>query len=181
MKNGFITGLKALVAMIGMLLMVGCSCTPSMAPRDIHVLIDNSLRTADGKLKSVQVDMIAVNAGELERWKMESLQNYWTPGKSALATAADKVIFKFDPTENIPEKTFPKTHAVWDIWGKKEAMDLVIVADIPGFQTPQAGMADPRRQIITLNGCRWDNTDPIQVSISSAGVVILTQPKPDKK
>lgn len=180
MKNSMINGMKVLVALGAMLLTVGCSCTPAMNPRDVQVKIDNSLRSADGKLKSVQVDMIAVNAGELEGWKMESLQNYWTPGKSILATSADKVVLKFDTTENIPEKTFSKADAHWAAWDKKGAMDLVIVADIPGFQTPQAGMADPRRQIVTLNGCRWDNEDAIQVSVSSAGVVILTQPKPQK-
>ncbi|MGA2499665.1 MAG: hypothetical protein ABSH20_18160, partial [Tepidisphaeraceae bacterium] len=94
-------GLKLLAVIALGMVAAGCSCTPEMESRDVAVSLDNSLRDSTGKLKSVQVDIIAVNAGEIERWKQEALDTYWRPGGSNLALAQDKIVLKFDALENV--------------------------------------------------------------------------------
>ncbi len=175
-------GLKLLAVMVLGMVSAGCSCTPEMEARDVAISLDGSLRDSTGKLKSVQVDIIAVNSGELERWKQEALDVYWRPGGSNLALAQDKVVMKFDAIENVPAKTLSIKDPCWAGWTAKNAMDLVIIANIPGFKGGAGGMADSRRLVLTLDRCRWTSTtEPIKVLVSSAGVVAQTQPKPEKK
>ena len=161
----------------------GCDCKPSMVERDVKVSLDESLRESDGRLKSVQVDVIAVSDAELQRWQTVPVDTYWAPGGSGLFTTADKKTLAFSFQENVTSKTLPATDPVWNNWKQKGAMDLVLVARIPGLSGGGgAGAADPRRLIITLNGCRWDDTKkPLEIRVSSAGLTSLSQPKPPKK
>ena len=70
----------------------------------------------------------------------------------------------------------------WTRRQAKNAMDLVIVANIPGFKGGGGGMADSRRVMLTLDRCRWASpSDPIQIQVSSAGVKALTEPKAKEK
>ena len=182
MKQTTWFGLKLLAVMVLGMFSAGCSCTSEMGPRDVKVTLDNSLRDTTGKLKSVQVDIIAVNSGEVERWKQEALDTYWRPGGSNLALAQDKVVMKFDAIENVAAKTLSGTDPCWATWKAKNAMDLVIVANIPGFKGGGGGMADSRRVMLTLDRCRWASpSDPIQIQVSSAGVKALTEPKAKEK
>lgn len=182
MKRTYWFGLKMLAVMALGMVAAGCSCTPEMEARDVSVTVNDSLRDSSGKLKSVQVDIIAVNPGEVERWKQEALDVYWRPGGSNLALAQDKVVMKFDAMENVPAKKLSAKDGCWTGWKAKNAMDLVIVANIPGYKGVSAGMADSRRLVLTLDRCRWvDTSEPIEVQVSSAGVVAITQPKPEKK
>ncbi|MGA2498271.1 MAG: hypothetical protein ABSH20_11050, partial [Tepidisphaeraceae bacterium] len=92
------------------------------------------------------------------------------------------IVLKFDALENVPAKTLSVKDPCWAGWKAKNAMELVIVANIPGYKGVSAGMADSRRLVLTLDRCRWASTsEPIQIQVSSAGVVALTQPKPEKK
>ncbi|MFI5378066.1 MAG: hypothetical protein ACHRHE_02055 [Tepidisphaerales bacterium] len=182
MKQTSWFGLKVLAMVVLALVAAGCSCTPEMGARDVAVSLDNSLRDNTGKLKSVQVDIIAVNTGEIERWKQETLDVYWRPGGSNLALAQDKVVMKFDAMENVPAKTLSVKDPCWAGWKAKNAMDLVVVANIPGYRGGGAGMADSRRLVLPLDRCRWASaSEPLQVRVSSAGVTSLTEPKPEKK
>ncbi len=177
------TQLKLLATLVLGLVAVGCApCSPEMAPRDVSVSLDDSLRDTAGKLKSVQVDIIAVNSSELERWKQEPLDAYWRPGGSNLPQTPGIHVMKFDAIENVPLKTLSARDAAWTNWKAKNAMDLVVVVNIPGYKGTTAGMADSRRLVLTLDRCRWaDVSEPIKVQVSSAGVVSASQPKPETK
>jgi hypothetical protein len=158
----------ALFVVIG----AGC-CNPgaSFPARSLVVSIDPAFRNADGSLKSVQVDIIAVNANEGESWKTVSLKDYWTPGAS-LAKAPDKLVVKFDSIENVTSKTIPANDEHWTKWVSKQAMDLVIISDTPAS-----------RKVVPLDKCRWGNRvdEPIKINVTSAEVVVVTQPDPEKK
>lgn len=177
--------LKKLVALFGLGLVLigmgtGCSTKPQMEPRDVRVTLDDSLRDASGKLKSVQVDIKAVNPNERDRWINIPVDEFWAPG-STLASSPNVYVMKFNYQENVATKLLPKTDPIWGKWAADGAMDLVVIATIPGLSGNGAGTQDPRRLVFPLDSHRWDELDELKINVSRSGISSPNRPKELKK
>jgi hypothetical protein len=155
---------------------VGCS-NPNPVARDVTVSLDPSLRDADGKLRSVQVDMIAVPQTELNNWTSVPVDTYWTPASGGLYNSADKKTLTFSFQENATSKTVHAKDPVWDKWIARSPSHLVVIARGAGSSGGGggAGSADPRRLVIPLDPNKWERPgSPLEVDASTAGLRLKT-------
>lgn len=177
--NGMV---KALLPLMALAWATGCATRPEMAPRDIRVTVDDSLRSPDGRLASVQVDLIAVNPTEYPRWTSVDVDEYWGPPAHQLQSAQDRYVMTFDYQENVATKVMRKTDPLWTQWKNKGAMDLVAIARIPGVaRTGGVGQQDTRRLILPLDKRRWADLGELRIQVSRSGITSLSQPGPEPK
>lgn len=130
------------------------------------------------RFASIQVDVIAIKASDLEQWSKKSIDKYLSPNDRARERALKKTL-TFQSGDNAP-KSFEPSDILWTQWQPRDPYYLVVLADIPGRHRDQYGNADKRRIIIPLQASEW--TDPkdlseISIHISSNG--LLATPTPD--
>jgi hypothetical protein len=147
---------------------------------NVHVLLDKNdpgLKDAKGTLKSIEVNIVAVNDTELPRWEQMSMSSYWEPD-NPIRKSAVKYVMTFG--EKAPEEQLlKKTDPIWQTWKERKATQLLILAFLPGI-ADQPGKADPRRVILTLDSSKWENrywgNDTIKIQLGSGGLTPLRQP-----
>lgn len=147
---------------------------------NVHVLLDKNdagLKDAKGTLKSIEVNVVAVNDTELPRWEQMSMNAYWEPD-NAIRKSAVKYVMTF--SEKSPEELIlKKDNPIWTTWKERKATQLLILAFLPGI-ADQPGKADPRRVILTLDSSKWENrywgNDTIKIQLGAGGLTPLRQP-----
>jgi hypothetical protein len=136
--------------------------------------------TLDGPLAdtSVQVDLVGANElADLPKWQSYSVTDYWQPN-NAFRRDARKSTMQFGRGKPNTQ-TLLGSDPHWEEWLRTGALDLVIVADLPGAVTDQMGNADPRRLILPLDRAVWGrNVDTIEILIQESGLRLLTPRKP---
>ncbi len=167
-----------MVVGLAFLLCGGCACTPEMKKFDVNVSLDDSLKDKDGKMPPVEVNIIGADATLLKRWMSKSVDEYWAQ-PTGLRSSQDKVVLTFGPDEK--SKVLSKTDPKWDAWKAQGAMELVIIAFVPGMNGGGDGEIDPRRISLPLSSCRWKNTTTLDLLVSSSGIVSKSQPAPEEK
>jgi len=159
------------------MLTVGCCSTTSL---NVTVALDDAMRQ---KLESrkIEVDLVALNSKQAERWETYSMTSYWQPND----TLRDSVVsYKmiFDPANAAPQ-TLSKSDPIWAKWFANTAsgdqMQLYVLALLPGLYDDAPGDKDPRRQILPLASCRWASTD-VRLLVQKDGIITVTPPKSDK-
>lgn len=164
----FFLCLGVVASLIGL---AGCASVPKPIPYNIEIKTDAALAGA-----SLQVDLVGVNElSDLPKWQTYSVTSYWQPG-NAFRRDAVKTTLEFGRGK--PDtQTLSSTDPRWQEWIRAGALHLVIVADLPGVVSDQAGNADPRRLIIPLDRAAWNKVTTIQVQVQESGLRLLTPRK----
>lgn len=148
---------------------------------NVQVLLDKNdpgLKDEKGALKSIEVNIVAVNDAEWPRWEQMSMSDYWEVG-NAMRTSAVKHVMTF--SEGSPDfQVLKKADPIWQTWLKqRQAKHLLVLAFLPGIKD-QVGAADPRRAILPLKVDRWEKyywgEDTIRIQLGSGGLTPLRQP-----
>jgi hypothetical protein len=167
-------------AMLVYLALVGClTGCHGVTPRDISVQLDKSMRESDGKLKSVQVDLIGVNPADLPRWQAMSASEYWK-SNSAQGAEAERKIIRFDFGDKADVKVLSKNDPIWERWKSEQQKWLVVMADIPGVTSVKRGVESPCIVMLPLDKASWDETGTIHLIVSSSGIRAMESPKAEK-
>jgi len=175
-------GSKATLLVIGTfaLAFLAGGCAPG--PFNVEVSLDEKdtgLRDKTGTVKTIEVNLIAINDSELERWEQMSVNSFWEVN-SPIRASAKKYVMTFGQ-ERPSKQTLLETDAIWKKWiDERGARYLVVLGYLPWIQNDQPGAADPRRLILPLERGKWEwsawgaNTVPIQ--IGTGGITPLRQP-----
>jgi hypothetical protein len=171
--------LSLLVMAVLMLQAAGCRCTPAMKAFDVTVTLDESLRDPRGAMPPVEVNLIGVDAAGRERWMSKRVSEYWRPNDPLRATR-EKFVMVFAPDE--ASKTLPAHHRLWETWRSRGAMDLVLIAYVPGMNLTEQADTDPGRITLPLDHCRWKpETREIRIVIDRRGFRSVTpSPFPER-
>jgi hypothetical protein len=155
---------------------VGCACTPAVAERRVVVTLADELVG-----QPVVVSLHGATADELGLWKTYNVDEFFSPSNQLRAGIAKEGELVFDIERAERSKALEPTDPAWQRWKDQKAMDLVVIAYVPGFaRAPDDKGDDPRRQVITLNRCRWANpSEPINISVKPTGVTVESQPLPE--
>jgi hypothetical protein len=153
--------------------LTGCTSAPTPSAYNIEIKTDSSLAGT-----SLQVDLVGANElADLPKWQSYSVTSYWQPG-NAFRRDALKSTMEFG-RGRVDTQTLSATDPKWSEWIRTGALYLVIVADLPGAVSDQAGNADPRRLIIPLDKEKWGGkVTTIQVLVQESGLRLLTPRKP---
>lgn len=151
----------------------GCASAPKPKPYEVAVTLDPSLAGA-----SLQVDLVGANElSDLPKWQNYSVTEYWQPG-NAFRRDANKVTLNFGRGQPMTQ-TLSSTDPRWAEWLSTGAMHLVILADLPGPVSDQAGNADPRRLILPLDRAAWGSkTNRLDVVVQESGLRLTTPRRP---
>jgi hypothetical protein len=163
----------ALGIVLGAAMLGGCASTPEPRAYNIQVTLDNALAGT-----SVQVDLIGANeVADLPKWQNYSVTEYWQPD-NAFRRDARKATLQFGrgkPATQVLAENDPH----WGEWLRTGALDLVIIADLPGAVTDQVGNADPRRLILPLDRAAWGKkVGTLEVLVQESGLRLMTPRKP---
>lgn len=159
--------------MVVVLLEAGCgSCKPGkpgpLGRYTVEVALDESLKSS-----SVIVDLIGANPSTLPRWEAYDMGKYWKDG-DPMQRDADKVVLTFVSGQALTN-SLPSTEPHWDKWKATGVTHLLVLADLPGAQTPRPGSQDARRLSLPLDTCSWPSgTKVLKVLVQRSGMVVLT-------
>ncbi len=200
--------LSAIAALSVAAFAAGCAHGPGRY--NVTVQLDEAMRQRLAQLgdRNIEVDLVAVNSVENDRWENASMTSYWQPGDPLKGSVPTKVMYfnskqaQAAATTN-PAKpgqtasqaatqpsgfseTLSATDPIWYKWyankNDKSVYHLYVLALLPGIIADQPGDRDPRRQILPLNQEEWPNgTKDILLKIEPTGVITVTTPKPHKK
>lgn len=164
----FVLGLAGLIFALG-----GCASAPAPKAYGVKITLDTPLVGT-----SVQIDLVGVNElADLPKWQNYSVTDYWQPNNS-FRRDARKYTMQFG-RDTANTQTLLSSDPHWAEWLRTGALQLVIVADLPGTQTDQAGNADPRRLILPLDKAAWGGkVDTLEILVQESGLRLMTPRKP---
>jgi hypothetical protein len=167
----------ALIPMTALVLLLGNGCASSpVKPRafEVQLTFDKPLENA-----SLQVDLIGANSlADLPKWTSYSVTEYWQPDNPQRRDASK---FTYQYRRGFPVTVkIARDNPLWQTWLKSGVEYLVVIADLPGAATDQAGNADPRRLIIPLDKKLWKYNAPLEIVIQEGGIKLLTKQKTQK-
>ncbi len=157
-------------------LMTGCSCTPKMERFNVTVELDPELVRAD-RVDTYKVHLVGVSDQRLGEWSGVPMSEYWA-GTSGLGDSASVREFVFSQTQR-EAMVITRDDPIWNVWAERNAMHLFVLADIylPG-KPDLPGDADPRREILPLDRCKWDDQRELKFMVRRPRIVTLTSPPP---
>ena len=160
-----------------LLLAFGGCASNTVKPRafEVRLTLDPALAGM-----SLQVDLIGANTlADLPKWTTYSVTEYWQPD-NPLRRDDSHLCAQFG--RGLPAKlVVARDHPHWQTWLKSGVSHLVILADLPGVTSDQAGNADPRRLLIPLDKKLWNSKDPLEIVIQTGGLKLLTKQKNKKE
>jgi hypothetical protein len=119
------------------------SCGPPQAePFEVRITLDRSLDKA-----SVLVDLVGVSGSDQMVWQNYSMTKYWKEG-DPMRRDAKKVVADF--SAQTLTFTLAKNDPIWDQWLRAGAVNLAVLAYLPGRFEDVPGNADPRRRMVSL-------------------------------
>lgn len=164
---GFI-GFAALAAAF---FFTGCTSVPKPRAYNLRLSVDPALAGT-----TVMVDLAGANEiSDLPKWQTYSVTDYWQPG-NVFRRDAHKATMEFG-RDHPTAQTLAANDPHWAEWLRTGALHLVIVADIPGVVSDQAGNADPRRLIVPLDKAVWGRAEIIDVVVHESGLRLVTPKK----
>ena len=169
---------RFMVSWVG-LVVVGLAAWSAGCQRyQVTVSLDEGLRDA-GMMPSLEVDLVAVNESELDRWTHYSVNEYFA-SDDVFRHDADRYTMTFADSDADP-KTLVPNDPIWRLWRKKSARQLVVLVHLPGDYQDLPGQQDVRRLILPLSAIKglplWPAT-AIDLVVKKSGVVSLTSLKP---
>lgn len=124
---------------------------------------------------SIQVDLIGVNPSELGAWTGKSIDDYFSAG-DRFRQGAVKRTLQFGGS-NAGSQTLAAKDTIWAQWKAKSATHIIVLADLPGYNSPEGGV-DLRRQVIPLDSGVWDKVPPsVMIQITPTGIILVPAPK----
>jgi len=164
---------------------VGCC---SVTRLNVTVELDKAIRDQLGDSK-IQVDIVAINPNEHQRWQGYSMTRYWEPN-DPMRKSVPVYTLTLDGNKNYTQ-TLSSNDPIWQKWlagaNEKDPPKLYVLAQIRktwvAERDDQPGDKDPRRQILPLGSCRWekDQGSPpnVHLTVKPTGIITDTQPKRD--
>ena len=171
-----------------LLAFLGC-CLVGCAPSELTLRIQpdyQTLKDAYGAPFNLRVDIVAVQAGELNRYMTHDVTTWFRPG-DPLRNPANVVALTFEPAKDggYLEQTYSPTQYPdqWKQWTAIDAKNLVIYANIPMKSGGDANAAgDIRRFSLPLQtrawkGARWPGEkNTVIVTIDAGGMRAVPPP-----
>lgn len=175
-------------AMIAMLGICFAGCAPKPFSGTVNIAPTAKFKEQTGLLPTIELDVIGVNAIELQRWKSYPVDNYWTPGNSFRGNAS-RASYLMTTSNPGPFQVGSWT-SQRNTWMKAGATSLVLIANLPGAwrsRPPTAkgppppgvhwyeGKDDPRRLIVPwTQGAYGMFTNTVDIDMSPDGLRLLT-------
>ena len=137
----------------------------------------NVVVTADQSIsgKTVEIDLVGVNRGDVPRWNSIKMSEYWTRDNPQRENAL-KYEIKFGAS--MPdEQTLKKNDNIWKLWKSNQVTHLFVMAHLPGVHKDLDGIADDQRTIVRLEKECWGMfAGKIEIKVNSDNVTCITQP-----
>ena len=129
--------------------------------------------------KSIEVHLVGVNRYEKDTWETMSMTDYWTPPENQLRKSAKAYTHVIKFGQGPCEIVLDKKDSIQDIWKKRKAEYLLILADLRGIFSDLPSNADARRlSLPAVNSGDWGKlTKIINIRIEGGNIVPLTIPK----
>ena len=165
-------------------LATGCICWGPTTRLNVTVALDPALRSGPDKLVGqIQVDIVAINPNEDERWRTYPMTKYWEPN-DPMRKFVPLHTTTLDADKN-PSQTLPATDPIWYKWldraNAKDPPKLYILAQIRGRFEDKPGVENRWRQILPLVSCRWNiemgSPPNVRLIVKPTGLITVTQPK----
>lgn len=177
-----------LVALAAGLGLGGCSSTDRMGRYNVVVSLSESMRDPVSRVyRSVEIDLVGVNAAEKSRWDGIDVDAYFAPDGLTRKSEQFRQLLTFT-NENPGPKTLTVNSAAWNGWlGPNPrqnnagigATHLYILAKMAKPST--AAQSDPRRLVLPLSTTKWNNGQQIDVEITPDGLKVLSAMKVEKE
>jgi len=157
----------------------GCDSTPDPEAYTINVQTAPQLGSS-----TVRVDLVGVSPADWKQLGPYPVSEYFEP-MNPVRESLTKQTFIFgegQPTE----QSLPEDADIWDTWLGRGALNLLVIADLPGLHKAKPGVADLRRILVPLDKNKWPSgwfsgTDSIDVRVTDSRLEILTPEKPSKQ
>jgi len=177
------------VAVFLLLGSVGCACKYPGAPQpySIQVTLDSAVQS---RKVDVVVDLVAINVAETPAWEDMSVTDYFNPAdpkelrkgvvkKTLEFLRGGEAVKTFSPTD-------PQWNEIWGNWQAGGARNLFVLLDMPEKFDDAKGDLDPRRRMLPLGKCAYDDTvmknNTLRLSVTPRGLVVETPYKsPDER
>src|SRR5438552_9627135 len=166
-------GLLLLIAAV----LAGCKSTPGQRGPSGRYAITVEL-APDLKGSSVIVDLVGINSSSQPIWMDYDMAKYWQPGDPRRKDAEpNRRTFSFVSGQST-SYMMPADDPLWDKWMSEGVSDVLVLADLPPPQASRPGLADARRQMLTLDKLHWPKkTKELKVSVKHSGIDVLTPPR----
>lgn len=161
---------KSGLTLLAAVLLAGCA---SMARLDMTVQLDSKEIESTGTVPTIEVNLVGVNEAELPQWRDYSMDSFWSADDN-LRGGADKFVMKFSETTAL-KQVLSRDDPIWDVWKKKTAKKLFVIADIPGYAGAK-GSADGRLMVLPLEPKAWSGKE-VTVTVKRGGLTCLPSPK----
>jgi hypothetical protein len=141
---------------------------------NLTVEMDKSMTEAGG-VPSMEVDLVGIQEGELQKWNEYSMNAYWDPNDpNQMRRSAEDYTHHLRFGPDLPMvQVLNSKDAKWDSWAKRKAEYLLVLMDLPRTHDDKKGEADPRRKVLPLGEFK---TDQVKVTIRPSGAIV--QPPP---
>jgi hypothetical protein len=149
---------------MGLMALMAVGCCP-MTKLNVSIELDKSFQDKYGKDRTVEVDVVGVYPNMRERWFKYPMTKYWESGDTMRTSAKDlrrTLTFKGgDLTPQVIKSDDP----IWGQWlaggADKEPSEIYVLVQLPKIFSAaddKDGSEDPRRQILTTKGCRYQSS-----------------------
>ena len=178
--------LTSLLAALPLCLLSACSPQPYSGT--INIVAADTFKERTGLLPTVQLDVIGVNAIELQRWKSYPVSEYWTT-ENTFRESAPRQSFILTTAQPGPFQIGSWT-SERKAWKESGATTLVLIADLPGAWRPRPPGAkgsppqgvhwyevknDPRRLVVPWTQDAYGMfTNQVEIALRPNGMRLQT-------
>jgi hypothetical protein len=145
--------------------MLMSGCVSRLAKYDVEVKADDSLADARGMYPSIELHLLALNALDSQRMDQQSMSAYWDPNRRP--DVLDRCVMHFGG-QQANRQILRNQDPIWERWNRAKALNLFVLADLPGIVQDRPSIEDPRRVVIPLQRTRrwWRPHWIVQVRIN---------------
>jgi hypothetical protein len=140
-------------------------------PPAIRASLDPSLSQ---EVVHVDLDLVAVDAQEFDRWNGMPVSQYWSASPSSLSRTANAYRKRIRLSKTQREQVIPSNDPIWAKWNERVGGYLFVIAGLSAL--PDAS-PDPRRQWISLDRENKKYPPEITVRVTRNGVSISPLPE----
>jgi hypothetical protein len=160
--------------------LAGCASGPRIAPYDVSVSLDESLKQ-NNTWPTLEVDLVAIGEDEKNVWNAYSVDKYFSRGdllRTGKKNNGEAHTMKFsnsDPTT----QTLSRKDPVWTKWKNKP--ELYVIAYLRDYSDKSDPQGLFRRKVVPLDKRRWNNSQSIGIVVRQDGLKYTTDPLPEAK
>lgn len=173
------SGLRALVAFGFTVLLIGAGCCPQYKSYNVQVSLDPQFTSGGAAAPFVEVHLFGVNETMYPRYANMSMTKYWDPqsqegkrDREALVNSKQVKVLQLGGEKT--SVTLSAEDPVWRAWQANGAKYLFVLANMPHEHPDEPDKQDPRRAILTLDACKWENKDTMRLRIDPSGIQTLS-------